>query len=133
MDERRWKIAGLVAICVVVALGPAAIVWYVRSTERGPMKDSPDGEFVAEILPGKKDSKLCQLYVIRKRDNLDIGKTVCLVPQNEGAKIVWLEDASAVGYVSASGRVLGMVRVKGTSMKLTGQELAEKLKEAASK
>lgn len=131
MDERRWKIAGLVAVCIVVAFGPAAVVWYIRSTERGPSKDSPDTEFVAEIIPGKKDSKLCQLFVFRKRDSLEIGKTVCLVPQNETAKIVWLEDSSAVGYVTASGRVLGLVRVKGASMKLTGQELSEKLKDAA--
>jgi hypothetical protein len=131
VDERRWKITGLVAICILVAFGPAAIVWYVRTSDRGPVKDSPDNEFSAEIVPGDKGSKLCQLIVLRKRDNLKVGTTVCLMPQNEGARIVWLEDSSAAGYVSQSGRVLGMVRVKAAAMKLSSQELADLIQSAA--
>lgn len=131
MDERRWKIAGLVVVCILVALGPAAIVWYIRTHERGPNLPSPDGEFTAEIIPGEKGAKLCRLVVLRNRDNLRIGDTVCLVPQNEEARIVWLADSTAVGYVSASKRVLGMVRVKGAAMKHSNQELADLIKAAA--
>jgi hypothetical protein len=125
---RRWKIAALVALALLVAAGPFLVVWYLRTSKRGPDLDSPDGAFVAEVHYGDRDAKLCKLLVARKRDGTKIGESVALHPGEEEAKLVWLPDSSAVGYVTvAKRRVLGIVRVKSPALKMDANELSELL------
>lgn len=128
MNARRWKIAGLAAACAVVAFGPFLVVWYLRSSKAGPSLESPDGQMTAEVVFGKRDAKLCRLVVIRKHDGRKIGDSVCLAPaEGEKARLVWLPDGAAVGYVTPGRRVLGFVRLRSTVAELSNEEVGERL------
>ncbi|MBI2899823.1 MAG: hypothetical protein HYY17_06535 [Planctomycetes bacterium] len=129
MNARRWKIAGLVAAAAAVALGPFLVVWRLRSS--GPELDSPDGQMRATVLPGPRGSKLGRLVVVRKSTGGKIAETVCALPDGERGRIVWIEDSSVVALMTEKRAVLGLIRVKTSANGLTGEEIVEKLRNAA--